>query len=297
MPASDEHPIPTSWTGKFLEGAHSPLAGLAFMNRHPSLWRYAALPILINAIITSIVLICVVLLFIWIIRDRPFDYGNTWAWLLLEILLDVLTLVVLLGMVFAAWLTLGALLSDYFLDKLVRQVELRLGLSPDEMQDVPLLRSAIDTLKSLALLIFINVALLTLHVVPVIGSAVGLAGALYWDSLIFGYELFAYPLALRGKRREDIKAFTNTHRPYTLGLGASVLALGLVPLIGAVTLTTAATGATLLHRRLSDSGKLECRSQNDEKMSEWRNPKAGRIGATNLASLFLTSCFVILSSF
>jgi uncharacterized protein involved in cysteine biosynthesis len=251
MPANDDQ-RPISGMDKFLEGARSPLTGIAFMNRHPSLWRYAALPILINAIITTFVLICVVLLFVWIIGDRPFDYGATWAWLLLEILLDVLTLVVLLGMVFAAWLILGALLSDYFLDKLVRQVELRLGLSPDEMHDVPLLHSAIDTLKSLSLLIFINVALLTLHVVPVIGSAVGLGAALYWDSLIFGYELFAYPLALRGKRREEIKAFTKKHRPYTLGLGASVLALGLVPLVGAVTLTTAATGATLLHRRLSD---------------------------------------------
>ena len=270
MPAPDEQPIPlpTSWSGKFLAGARSPLAGLAFMNRHPALWRYAALPILINAIITTIVLICGVLLFIWIIDGRPFEFGDTWAWLLLEILFDVVTLIVLLGMVFALWLTLSALLNDYFLDKLVRQVELRLGLSPDEMCDVPLLHAAIDTLKSLSLLIFINVALLTLHVVPVIGSAVGMAGALYWDSLIFGYELFAYPLALRGKRRDEIKAFTKKHRPYTLGLGAAVLALGLVPLIGAVTLTTAATGATLLHRRLSEDGKLECRNQNDERMSE-----------------------------
>ena len=268
MTASDDHPLPTSWTGKFLEGAHAPLAGLAFMNRHPSLWRYAALPILINAIISTIILICVVLLFVWIINDRPFNRGDTWAWLLLEILLDIVALVVLLGTVFAAWLSLGVLLSDYFLDKLVRRVELLLGLSPDEMHDVSLLHSAIDTLKSLSLLISINLALLTLHVVPVIGSTVGLIGALYWDSLIFGYELFAYPLAVRGKRREEIKAFTKAHRPYTLGLGAAVLAVGLVPLIGAVTLTTAATGATLLHRRLSDSEKLECRNQNVERMSE-----------------------------
>jgi len=249
MPASDDHPLPTTSMEKFLEGARCPLAGLAFMNRHPALWRYAALPILINLIITTIVLICGVLLFVWVIDDRPF----AWAWLLLEILLDVVALVVLLGMVFALWLTLGALLSDYFLEKLVRQVELRLGLSPDEMHDVSLLHSAIDTLKSLALLISINVALLMLHVVPVIGSIGGVAASFYWNSLFFGYELFAYPLTLRGKRRAEIKAFTKAHRPYTLGLGASTIGLGLIPIVGAITLTTAATGATLLHRRLSDT--------------------------------------------
>lgn len=253
MPASDDLPLPTTSMGKFLEGARSPLAGLAFMNRHPALWRYAALPILINLIITTIVLICGVLLFVWVIDDRPFEMGDTWAWLLLEILLDVVAVVVLLGIVFALWLTLGALLSDYFLEKLVRQVELRLGLSPDEMRDVSLLHSAIDTLKSLALLISINVALLVLHVVPVIGSIVGVAASFYWNSLIFGYELFAYPLTLRGKRRAEIKAFTKAHRPYTLGLGASTIGLGLIPIVGAITLTTAATGATLLHRRLSDT--------------------------------------------
>ena len=255
MPASDDHPLPTSWMDKFLEGAHAPLAGFAFMTRHPALWRYAALPILINLVITAAVLICGVLMFVWIIGDRPFDFGDNGAWLLLEILLDIVAFVVLLGIVLSVWLTVGALASDYFLEKLVRQVELSLGLSADEMRDVSLLHQALDTLKSLTLLIVVNVALLTLHFVPVIGSVIGLAAALYWNSLIFGYELFAYPLTLRGKRREEIRAFTRAHRPYTLGLGAAVLALGLVPLVGAVTFTTAATGATLLHRRLSQQGR------------------------------------------
>lgn len=101
-----------------------------------------------------------------------------------------------------------------------------------------------------AALAAINLGFLSMNCVPVIGSIVGLCGALYFDCMILGRNFLAFPTGLRGMRRREIREFCRRPRYHSLGLGAAVLLFSLIPLVGAVLLTTAATGAVLLHRRL-----------------------------------------------
>jgi uncharacterized protein involved in cysteine biosynthesis len=68
-----------------------------------------------------------------------------------------------------------------------------------------------------------------------------------------GLDFFDYPLSLRGKRRAEKRLFGRQHRPCVLGTGTAVAMLSLVPLLNALLLTTAVTGAVLVHRRLVQS--------------------------------------------
>ena len=61
-----------------------------------------------------------------------------------------------------------------------------------------------------------------------------------------------YPQALRARGRRVQRQFARRHRSATLGLGSSVMLLTFVPLLSPVLLTTAATGAVLLYRKLEE---------------------------------------------
>ncbi len=97
----------------------------------------------------------------------------------------------------------------------------------------------------------INGGLLLLNIVPIVGSIVAICGGMYFQWFILGLDYLDFPMSLRGIRREQKRAFAKHHRWHTLGLGAAVFLLILIPAIGAIFLTTAAAGAVLLHRRLS----------------------------------------------
>jgi uncharacterized protein involved in cysteine biosynthesis len=102
-------------------------------------------------------------------------------------------------------------------------------------------------------LLAVNGGFLLLHVVPVLGSIVATVGSLYYDCWLLGLDYLEYPLGLRGRKPQEIRQFAKSNRPQTLGLGAAVLLMALVPVISAVFLTTATTGAVLLHRRLANA--------------------------------------------
>jgi uncharacterized protein involved in cysteine biosynthesis len=157
---------------------------------------------------------------------------------------------VLFALAVAAWMTMQCVLCSFFYDKLARHVELQLGVRPGELKDLPLWPQAVDALKDLGQLAFLNVACILVQFVPVVGTVLGLCGSYYFTCSTLGVEFLSYPLALRGLRRSERRRFAGRCRWATLGLGTAVMILMLIPIINAVFLTTAVTGAVLLHRQL-----------------------------------------------
>lgn len=104
-------------------------------------------------------------------------------------------------------------------------------------------------------LLGINLGLLLLHIVPLIGSVVSAAGTLVCNSLFAGYEFLDYPLIVRGMRRQQRRELTRKHKWHTLGLGTAVLVMILIPGLGALLLSTAVTGSSLLYHRLGRPGE------------------------------------------
>jgi CysZ protein len=250
-------PPAISFWEAFREGFSAPRYGWAYLMDHRRLWWYALIPILLNLVITSLALLVFLALVVGAMFCLHPLFPAGWGWLVIEILGGLGLLVLAVAAALATWLLLQGILCGHFYGKLARQVELSLGTPAESLKDLALGQQVVDTLLDVGSLIGVNVGLLALHVIPVLGSIAGLLGTLWFDCLLFGREYFEYPLGLRGSRRREIVAFTRQHRSQTLGLGVAAFVANLLPVVGAVVLSTAVVGGVLLHRRLAvaDAGE------------------------------------------
>jgi CysZ protein len=219
------------------------------MCRHRELWKYGIVPIVLNVLITGFVLVVLLVTVGFAIDWLHPMFSDGWGWVTLEIVCGIaLAALAVLG-AFGSWLLLQAVLCGFFYGKLAAQVELKLGMRPEELREVSLKAQTIDAVRDISLLLSVNVGLLLFHIVPIVGSLVATCGSTYFNLLILGGDFVAFPLDLRGMRRAEKRAFVKRFRYHTLGLGAAVILLMLIPVVGAVLLTTAVTGSVLLHRR------------------------------------------------
>jgi CysZ protein len=244
-------PAARSISAAFGQGLSAPWRGFRYMARHPALWRYGIVPVLLNLLITTLLLVVLVALAVLFFRRLHPWFADGWGWTLVEILFGLVLLVAVLGLALVVYLVLQGILCGHFYGKLARQVELQLGVRPEEIKEVPFAYQVADTLRDVGFLAVVNAACIAVQIVPGIGSVLGACGGYYFNCFTFGLDFFDHPLALRGMRRKEKRAFAKRHRAYTLGLGTAVLAITLLPLINAILLTTAVTGAVLLHRQLA----------------------------------------------
>jgi CysZ protein len=244
-------PVPRTAFAAFREGVASPWTGWRYMWQHPALWRYGLIPLVMNLLVTGLLLAALIALAGYSIVAMHPQFSDDWLGRVLEILVAVAVLIAAFGVSAIIWVILQGVLCGHFYSKLAEQVELQLGMARENIREVPFAYQIRDALGDAALLTGVNAGLLMLHCVPGIGSIVGAGGSYYFTSMTFGLDYFGHPLALRGKRRSEMRAFARRHRAHTLGLGTAVGAVSLVPLVNAVLLTTAVVGAVLLHRRLA----------------------------------------------
>lgn len=239
----------TSWN-KFYSGFAAPFEGFFYLCRNPKLWTYGILPVFLNLVITAVVLVVLLISIVGFVGYLHPRFPDGWKYVGLEILTVIGSLLVALGLSLAAWIFLKGVLCGYFQAVLAREVEIQLGLPREQIQEISWKYQIIDACRDVVALIGINGGLLLLQLVPVIGSVTGLVLTLYFDWKLFGAEYLDYPLSLRGKRRDEKQEFVRRNVNQTLGLGACVFLANLIPVLGAVLLSTAAVGAVLLHRRL-----------------------------------------------
>lgn len=236
----------------FGKGFSTPWHGFVFMCKYPGLWRYGFAPILINLVITGVCLLLLISLLLLSSARIHLWFEESGYGLLMEMLAYLVVVVVLIGLVIAFWKLLEGLLCGYYYGKLAKMVELRIGTPFDDLVDLSFRDQVVDAFADTLKLVGINLGFLSLSCVPVIGSVVGIGGALLMDCWILGSNFFAFPRGLRGDKRYEIRDFCHGYRVQTLGLGAAVLLFSLVPLVGAILLTTAVTGTVLLHHELQD---------------------------------------------
>ena len=234
----------------FRSGLIAPWEGFVYLRRQPRLWRYGVIPVVLNVFITGAALLLVLFEIVAFVAYLHPLFPSGWGGVAIEVLCAIGLLLLGVGVTFVLWTLLQGVLCGYFYSKLAREVEIQLGMSPDEMQDVSWAYQVADACRDAAALVAINGGFLLLQIVPVVGTIAGVAGSLYFDSLLFGEDFFDYPLSLRGRLRDEKKEFTRRHRFQTLGLGTVVLLANFVPILGSIALTTAVVGAVFLHRRL-----------------------------------------------
>ena len=242
-------PTPVLGITAFLEGLKTPLTGFDFMGRNPKLWRYGILPFALNLLLTGLMLLVLIgagAYYATVIHPK-FDPGFFGR--LLEILTIVFLFVLACSVTFAFWLVMQIVVCGYFYGKLAVQVERLLGMKAEEIVEIPFPQLVADAAVESLSLILINLLCLLVQFVPVVGAIAGISGSYYFTCLALGREYWDYPLSLRGLRRHEKQRFARQYHLHTLGLGTAVLILFMIPLANAVLLTSAVTGAVLLHRK------------------------------------------------
>jgi CysZ protein len=234
----------------FVLGFSTPWMGLGHLRRHPRLWRYALAPVILNLLLSLLAGLALV----WGGREAA-DWvagqlgGGKGGWLLKALAYAALFLA-FFGAWLALWVLFQALLCAWFYARLALEVELGLGMKREELSEPGFLKQAKDGLAQLLALLSIAFGCFLLGWVPLLGPPLALGLGSYFNFMTLGVDYLDYPMALRGKARGEQRAFARRHKAATLGLGASVLLLALIPVLNSLLLTTAAAGSVLLYRRL-----------------------------------------------
>jgi CysZ protein len=223
----------------FGDGFTSPWIGCRYMWQQPALWRYGLIPFVLNLLVTGMLLAMLVAVAGYCIVVLHPTFADGWLGRTLEVLVILAVLIVAFGLSAIVWVILQGIFCGHFYAKLAEQVELRLGMKREDIQEIAFSHQILDTLSDAGFLVGVNLGLLLLHCVPGVGSVIGAAGSYYFTCTTLGLDYFEYPLALRGKRRSEMKAFARRHRAHTLGMGTGVAVVSFVPLVNAVLLTTA----------------------------------------------------------
>jgi uncharacterized protein involved in cysteine biosynthesis len=242
---------PSSGLAAFAQGAAAPWRGLAYLRRRPELWREVAVLFLLNLLLTGVVLALFVAGVVVLATALHPYFPATWGGILVQVLAALTLLVLALLAALAVGRFLQGVVCGLFYQRLARRVAEELGMRRGEPRESSWPELVGDSARSAGVMLAVNVGCLGLHAVPVLGSLAALAVGLWWNCRELGREQFDYPLALHGRGRRERRAFTRRHRGQTLGLGATVLAFNLVPVVSSLLLPGAVVGAVLLRRRLT----------------------------------------------
>lgn len=234
----------------FFSGAQYPLRAAFFILRTPSIWPFCIAPLLINAIV-------VVLVWIWVgslagqWASHHFN-GDAWYWRSLHFLAMILLFFLKLVASLAAFVIAGNIASAPFNDFLSEKVDkIASGWKDERSHGIGtriklLLVVVIQEAGRLAIYLSIMLPLFLLSFFPAF-TLFTTAAQYAVSSMFFAVDYFAYPLERRGTLLLKQKfAFAREHLPVSLGFGAAMTLIALVPIVNFLFLPLGVVGGTLL---------------------------------------------------
>jgi CysZ protein len=212
-------------------------------------------PTLVNVLISLLVTGALIFSFVFLadaLHDRFGGQFDGWGWyaaLAAEIVILLVVGLLLLIPALIVWKLLTVVFCGYFFARLALEVEKMLGVEPGEIRPVSTAAEAAGLLLSLVVLVVVSTLLFALVFIPVVGGVLAFIVGTLFTGWIMGLDYLGYPLALRGipRWRQIPLGFRESARVVGLGLFVSVCEL--IPILGALPLTTAVIGAVLLNRK------------------------------------------------
>lgn len=233
----------------FADGARDVAAGWRFLQARPRLWRYVVAPALVTLLLMIVAIVAVIAaagpLVDWIAGGMPdaiarWSHGLVWA----------LTVIALGFAAVLLFVPVVGVVADPFNERLAAAVyAARTGAAPAPIGVVAFLRGALGGLARgvgrVLLAIVGAVLLFALPLVPVIGTIAAAAIAAWLTARGAARDCYEAALGARDLDRPAIGALLARHRQRTLGLGATVAGLLLVPGVNLIALGVGTAGATL----------------------------------------------------
>lgn len=223
--------------------------GVRFLNAHPHLWRWVIAPACVSGVLLVLLFALVAHLAgnaaDAVARHLPHFIAGAVHALLFVLLVAVLAAGAL--MVYAA---LAKLISGPFCEQLSERVECT--LTGKEMRPFSaahyakeLARGAGHALRRLGTAALGALALFALSFIPVIGALAAVALGGYFAARATAYDCYDAVFGRRQMAYETKHAILRMHRARSLGLGATVAAMLLVPGLNFVAIGIGSVGATL----------------------------------------------------
>jgi CysZ protein len=223
--------------------------GFRFLNAHPGLWRWVLAPAAVTLVILAGAIVAVVRL------ARPLVEGAT-SWLpdaVLGVASWVMWILVVTGLSLGAMLVFVAvvgIVAGPFCELLSEAIEARVTGRPGApFSPAAFLRGAagglVHGLRRLGVSLVSLVLLVVLGLVPVVGTIAAILLGGWLAARATAYDCYDAVLWRRELPYAGKLAYLARHRSRTLGLGAGVAGLLLIPGPNLVALGVGAAGATL----------------------------------------------------
>jgi len=242
----------------FVKGFWFPFTSFTYVRRHPSLYPFIVVPFLIN-----VATFCLVIYFGFdFYRDLVLSrlpHGEAWYWLILNYLLLLLAIVVVLVLVFFTFAAVGSLLASPFNDVLSERTELLIcgKASEDSFSLGSLLRDArlamVNEVKKIALFLAGMVALLLLHLLPVLGSMLYPMLSVAWTSFFLVIEYTGYVFVRKKFAFAAQRQIIFRHLPLMAGFGLGLFCILTIPFLQFFCIPLGVVGAV---RLLADANEL-----------------------------------------
>jgi len=241
--------MPIRRTKEFTRGFWCFFRGLALIFTRLGLFKYAAMPLLVN----TLLFIGFFLTFntlVYHLSGWLFTQGDqAWYWMAAKGMFALLMFVISLIAALFSFVAVGLVIAGPFNDLLSAAVERRLTGAVRETGEAftaMTLRTVKNETRKAAVFLSIQGALFLLNFIPVGGSAMFMVLNPLFIAFVMAYEFTGYALDRRGLTFGEKQGYLLNRTALTFGFGAAVGVTMLIPFVHFLLMPAAAAGGTLL---------------------------------------------------
>ncbi len=243
---------------RFTKGFLYPFNSFAFMHHNRSLYKFAIIPFMINTLVFTLVVYFGFGYFQELVMSR-LPQGDAWYWLILNYFVIIAAVLVIMVLVFFTFAVLGSLIASPFNDVLSEKTEMLLtGEKQDAVfkwrvfwQDT--LRTLVSESKKIAIFVLGMLALLLLHLMPVLGTALYPFLSVAWTVLFLVFEYNGYVFSRKHFTFGEQRRVVFKHAALMSGFGLGIFCVLAIPFLQFVCIPLGVVGAV---RLLYDAGEL-----------------------------------------
>lgn len=223
--------------------------GLGVLNAHPGLWRWVIAPAVAIGLVAAALIAGVVRLVAplhgWFVLHLPSALASIASGVLMTVLVVALAAGALL-----VFVPLAGMIAGPFNEVLSERIEARLTGQPAPAFTLSgflhgFVLGILHGVRRLAVALMSLAVVFAVGLVPVIGAVAAPVLAAWFAARGAAYDCYDAVLGRRAMAYRDKLAFLARHRGRTLGLGAGVAGMLLVPGLNLIALGVGAAGATV----------------------------------------------------
>lgn len=233
----------------FIMGFFSLWNAFRFVGKNPSLYKYIAIPFIINVVVFCGSVYWGFDLFGDLVGQYLTPY-DTWYWQIVAAAVKLLAALITLVVVFFTFTVVGNLIAAPFNDLLSEKTE---GILTGRLNDEPfslrqigldLWRVMKDEVRKMSIFIILMVMILGLNLLPGIGSVLYAVCSVVLTVFFLIVEYTGYTFSRKHLGFKEQRQFISTHKMSTLGFGLAVMCMLFIPFVQFLTIPLAVVAAT-----------------------------------------------------